>query len=133
MREALYGATRSRSCVAARSSGSAPGPSAGTDSSAGVAHASHALLKIAPRRTALASTLPPAMLVESGEVPPVLQLSTVRRRVRPWIAMAAAYALALQLLFTGIAAAHAVAASDAPDLFVICHGSGDGPAGDADG
>jgi hypothetical protein len=54
--------------------------------------------------------------------------------MRPWIAMAAAYALALQLLLTGIAAAHAVASTDAPgDLFAICHGAGNGAAGDQDG
>jgi hypothetical protein len=49
--------------------------------------------------------------------------------------MVAAYALALQLLLTGLAAAHQVAASGdaaAGDLFVICH-AGDGPSGDADG
>jgi hypothetical protein len=46
--------------------------------------------------------------------------------MRPWIAVAAAYALALQLLLTGIAATHAVASTDAPgDLFVICHSGGD--------
>jgi hypothetical protein len=55
--------------------------------------------------------------------------------MRPWIAMAAAYALAFQLLLTGIAAAHAVASTDAPggDLFVICHGAGDSAAGDQGG
>jgi hypothetical protein len=54
--------------------------------------------------------------------------------MRPWIAMAAAYALALQLLLTGMAAAHAVASTDASgDLFVICHSTGDGAAGDQDG
>jgi hypothetical protein len=48
--------------------------------------------------------------------------------------MAAAYALALQLLLTGLAAAHAVAASGVPagDPFVICHSS-DGPLGDPNG
>jgi hypothetical protein len=54
--------------------------------------------------------------------------------MRPWIAMTAAYALALQLLLTGIAAAHAVASTDAPGkLFAICHGVGDSAAGDQDG
>ena len=49
--------------------------------------------------------------------------------------MAAAYALALQLLLTGIAAAHAVASTDvsAGELFAICHGAGDGAVGDQDG
>jgi DUF2946 family protein len=54
------------------------------------------------------------------------QLSRARRRVRPWIAMVAAYALALQVLLSGVAAGHFMAAGDASasDLFVICHGSG---------
>ena len=41
--------------------------------------------------------------------------------------MVAAYALALQVLLSGIAGAHAMAgAGSGPDtLFVICHGSGD--------
>jgi hypothetical protein len=43
--------------------------------------------------------------------------------------VAAAYALALQVLLSGLAGAHAMAAgSVAGDLFVICHGGGDGPA-----
>ena len=43
--------------------------------------------------------------------------------------MVAAYALALQVLLTGLAGAHAMAVgSVAGDLFVICHGNGDGPA-----
>ena len=43
--------------------------------------------------------------------------------------MVAAYALALQVLLSGIAGAHAMAAgSISGELFVICHGSGDGPA-----
>jgi hypothetical protein len=53
--------------------------------------------------------------------------------MRPLIAMAAAYALAFQLLLTGMAAAHAVANAPAGDLFAICHGAGDGAAGDQDG
>jgi hypothetical protein len=46
--------------------------------------------------------------------------------MRPWIAMVAAYALALQVLLSGLAAGHFMAAADASasDLFVICHGSG---------
>jgi hypothetical protein len=49
--------------------------------------------------------------------------------------MVAAYALALQLLLTGVAAAHMMADVDASadGLFAICHSSGDGPTGDQDG
>jgi hypothetical protein len=74
------------------------------------------------------------MIVNLG-VRAMLHLGRVRRRLRPWFAIVAAYALALQLLLTGIAAAHAVTTTDAPasDLFIICHGGGDGPAGDQDG
>jgi hypothetical protein len=51
--------------------------------------------------------------------------------VRPWIAVVAAYAFALQALLSGIAGTHAMAVgSVASDLFVICHGSGDAPADD---
>ena len=43
--------------------------------------------------------------------------------------MVAAYALALQVLLSGIAGAHAMAAGSlSGELFVICHGSGDAPA-----
>jgi len=47
-------------------------------------------------------------------------------RMRPWIATVAAYALALQVLLTGVAAGHFMAADDASasTLFVICHGNG---------
>jgi hypothetical protein len=60
----------------------------------------------------------------------VLELRKYRSRMRPWIAMVAAYALALQVLLSGIAGAHAMAGagSGADSLFVICHGSGDAPA-----
>jgi hypothetical protein len=59
----------------------------------------------------------------------VLELRKYRSRMRPWIAMVAAYALALQVLLSGIAGAHAMTAGSlSGDLFVICHGSGDGPA-----
>jgi hypothetical protein len=59
----------------------------------------------------------------------VLKLRRFRGRMRPWIAMAAAYALALQVLLSGLAGAHAMAAvSVADDLFVICHSSGDASA-----
>jgi hypothetical protein len=59
----------------------------------------------------------------------VLELRKYRSRMRPWIAMVAAYALALQVLLSGIAGAHAMTAGSlAGELFVVCHGSGDGPA-----
>jgi hypothetical protein len=60
----------------------------------------------------------------------VLTICKARGCLRPWIAMVAAYALALQVLLSGIAGAHAMAgAASGPDaLFVICHGSGDAPA-----
>jgi hypothetical protein len=60
----------------------------------------------------------------------VLELRKFRGCLRPWIAVVAAYALALQVLLSGIAGAHAMAAatSGAETLFVICHGSGDAPA-----
>ena len=47
-------------------------------------------------------------------------------RMRPWIATVAAYALALQVLLTGMAAGHLMAAGDASasSPFVICHGNG---------
>ena len=53
-----------------------------------------------------------------------------RQAVRPWIAMVAAYALALQVLLSGLAAGHFMAIGDVSpsDLFVICHGNGDGSA-----
>ena len=46
-------------------------------------------------------------------------------RMRPWIATVAAYALALQVVLTGVAAGHFMAAGDASasNLFVICHGN----------
>jgi hypothetical protein len=46
--------------------------------------------------------------------------------MRPWIAAVAAYALALQVLLTGVAAGHFMAAGDtlASSPFVICHGNG---------
>ena len=46
--------------------------------------------------------------------------------MRPWIATVAAYALALQVLLTGVAAGHFMTAGDASasSLFVICHGNG---------
>jgi hypothetical protein len=55
----------------------------------------------------------------------VLKRRNVRTRMRPWIATVAAYALALQVLLTGMAAGHFMAAGDASasTLFVICHGN----------
>jgi hypothetical protein len=46
--------------------------------------------------------------------------------------MAAAYALALQVLLSGLAAGHFMAVADpaAGDLFVICHGRGNAPSDD---
>jgi hypothetical protein len=53
----------------------------------------------------------------------VLKRRNARNRMRPWIATVAAYALALQVLLTGVAAGHLMAAGDASasSLFVICH------------
>jgi DUF2946 family protein len=47
-------------------------------------------------------------------------------RMRPWIATVTAYALALQVLLTGVAAGHAMPSGNASatGLFVICHGEG---------
>ena len=59
----------------------------------------------------------------------MLELRKYRSRMRPWIAMVAAYALALQVLLSGIAGAHAMTAGSlSGELFVICHGSGDASA-----
>jgi hypothetical protein len=46
--------------------------------------------------------------------------------MRPWIAVVAGYALALQVLLTGLAIGHASALRNASDsgLFVICHADG---------
>jgi hypothetical protein len=48
--------------------------------------------------------------------------------MRPWIAMVAVYALALQVVLTGVAAGHFAAAGDASASahFIICHGGGGG-------
>jgi hypothetical protein len=56
----------------------------------------------------------------------VLKRRNARSRMRPWIATVAAYALALQVLLTGVAAGHLTAAGDASasSPFVICHGNG---------
>jgi hypothetical protein len=62
----------------------------------------------------------------------VLQLLRARTGVRPWIAMVVAYALALQVLLSGVAAGRFMPVADpsAGDLFVICHGRGNGPSDD---
>ncbi len=45
-------------------------------------------------------------------------------RGRPWVAVAAAYAIAIQALLTGIAGAHLATRADLSDqAFVVCHGS----------
>jgi len=56
----------------------------------------------------------------------VLKRRNARNRMRPWIATVAACALALQVLLTGVAAGHVMAAGDASasSPFVICHGNG---------
>jgi hypothetical protein len=48
------------------------------------------------------------------------------KRMRPWIATLTAYALALQILLTGVAAGHAMPGGNGlgASLFVICHGDG---------
>jgi hypothetical protein len=54
----------------------------------------------------------------------VRRFRQARMRMRPWIAMAAAFALALQVLLGGILATQAEAAGVSPDSpFVICYGS----------
>ena len=52
--------------------------------------------------------------------------SIVGSRMRPWIATVTAYALALHVLLTGVAAGHAMPGGDASaaSLFVICHSDG---------
>jgi hypothetical protein len=47
-------------------------------------------------------------------------------RTRPWIATVTAYALALHVILTGVAAGHALPDGNASgtSLFVICHGDG---------
>ena len=56
----------------------------------------------------------------------MLKRRKARNRMRPWIATVAAYALALQVLLTGVSAGHVMAAGDASasSPFVICHGNG---------
>jgi hypothetical protein len=97
---------------------------------AAVAISSHVTLKLAAMRDLSSSSVSTAMLSrKAGGGSSVLKLRKSRSSMRPWIAMVAAYALALQMLLSGLAGAHAMAAgSGAGELFVICHGSGDGPA-----
>ena len=56
----------------------------------------------------------------------MLTWRNAQSRMRPWVATVAAYALALQVLLTGFAAGHFMAAGDASasSLFAICHGNG---------
>jgi hypothetical protein len=56
----------------------------------------------------------------------VLKSRNARSRMRPWTATVAAYAIALQVLLTGVAAGHFMAAGEpsASSLFAICHGNG---------
>jgi DUF2946 family protein len=61
----------------------------------------------------------------------VLRTNRVHGRLRPWLAMLAAYALVLQLFLSG-AFVHGVGTADAQsaDLFAICHNSDGSPAGE---
>src|SRR5262249_17190872 len=66
--------------------------------------------------------------VSSGkESLPVLCLSRTQRRIRPWLAMVATYALSLQLVLSGLVPGHFhidnALAGDA--IFAIFHGSND--------
>jgi Protein of unknown function (DUF2946) len=72
------------------------------------------------------------MLMNMREVRFMLRPLRARRGMRSWVAMVAAYALALQVLLSGLAAGGLLAAADASagELFVICHGSGNGPSND---
>ena len=56
----------------------------------------------------------------------MLKRRNARTRMRSWIAMVVGYALALQLLVTGVALGHSTALGNASDsgLLVICHGDG---------
>jgi hypothetical protein len=56
----------------------------------------------------------------------VLKGRNTGRRMRPWIAVVAAYALGVQVLLTGLAAGHSIAAGNGygSGLFVVCHGDG---------
>jgi hypothetical protein len=59
----------------------------------------------------------------------VFGLREGRRRMRPWIALVAAYALAFQVLLSGLASGHFMTIRDISlsDPFVICHGNGGSP------
>lgn len=61
------------------------------------------------------------------------RLSRAPAYLRPWVAMVAAYAVGLQLLFTGVVASHMVAGAPmSADPFVTCLGGGDSGVGDQD-
>ena len=57
------------------------------------------------------------------------RLRNARIRLRPWIAMAAAYAFALQILLSGVLTSQLAAADNgsAGGQFFICHGSDGSP------
>src|SRR5262249_18813256 len=59
---------------------------------------------------------------------PVMRLSRTQSWIRPWLAMAAAYALSLQLILSGLVGGHFDTALAADDGFAICHtdANGDG-------
>jgi hypothetical protein len=59
---------------------------------------------------------------------------SVQSRMRPWIAITAAFAVALQMLLAGLAdlSAHAAATSADP-AFILCSGNGDGASQDHGG
>jgi Protein of unknown function (DUF2946) len=54
----------------------------------------------------------------------MLRRRNARTRMRPWIAVVAAYALALQVVLTAVAVDQSISGGDAAasSLFVICHG-----------
>jgi Protein of unknown function (DUF2946) len=65
----------------------------------------------------------------------VLRMRKADICLRPWIAVVSAYALALQLLLSGVLASQLVAADNVSPgtQFYICHGSDGGPDGEQDG
>jgi hypothetical protein len=64
----------------------------------------------------------------------MLQLYRYPGCLRRWIATAASFALALQLVLSSLAIGHLDAwQSGGDDTFVICHGAGDGAPVDQDG
>ena len=75
------------------------------------------------------------MLMGYGGAREVLQLRVYRGNLRQWIAATTVFALAVHLVLSAVfvgqfAASKAGAASD---LFVICHGTGQGSPADPDG